>query len=163
METRQYVVGDVITMRLMRREKGALVAMPSCQWVKVEEPVRFGGEKQTRHLFMEMTLNCVKLFNRTVVWRRREYNRTISTLQLSFLYVNDFSKCLCCPDACLSPYSKLLLASPAQALSLVTEEKAVLQAQLSQDVDTHGCFIQSALCLLQVTKARSKRTQEFFK
>ncbi|XP_030273379.1 RING finger protein 10-like isoform X1 [Sparus aurata] len=94
METRQYVVGDVITMRLMRREKGALVAMPSCQWVKVEEPVRFG-------------------------------------------------------DACLSPYSKLLLASPAQALSLVTEEKAVLQAQLSQDVDTHGCFIQSALCLLQ--------------
>ncbi len=44
METRQYVAGDVITMRLMRREKGALVAMPSSQWVKVEEPVRFGGE-----------------------------------------------------------------------------------------------------------------------
>lgn len=43
METRQYVVGDVITMRLMRREKGALVAMPSSQWVKVEEPVRFEG------------------------------------------------------------------------------------------------------------------------
>lgn len=45
METRQYVAGDVITMRLMRREKGALVAMPSSQWVKVEEPVRFGGER----------------------------------------------------------------------------------------------------------------------
>lgn len=45
METRQYVVGDVITMRLMRREKGSLVAMPSCQWEKVEEPVRFGGER----------------------------------------------------------------------------------------------------------------------
>lgn len=44
METRQYVIGDVITMRLMRREKGSLVAMPSAQWVKVEEPVRFGGE-----------------------------------------------------------------------------------------------------------------------
>lgn len=44
METRQYVVGDVITMRLMRREKGSLVAMPSSQWEKVEEPVRFGGE-----------------------------------------------------------------------------------------------------------------------
>ncbi|KAM9822449.1 E3 ubiquitin-protein ligase RNF10 [Syngnathus typhle] len=42
METRQYVVSDVITMRLMRREKGAVVAMPSSQWVKVEEPVRFG-------------------------------------------------------------------------------------------------------------------------
>lgn len=44
METRQYAVGDVITMRLMRREKGSLVAMPSSQWVKVEEPVRFEGE-----------------------------------------------------------------------------------------------------------------------
>ncbi|XP_076586074.1 E3 ubiquitin-protein ligase RNF10 [Chaetodon auriga] len=94
METRQYVAGDVITMRLMRREKGALVAMPSSQWVKVEEPVRFG-------------------------------------------------------DACLSPYSKLLLISPAQALGLVAEDKAVLQAQLSQEEDAHGCFIQSALCLLQ--------------
>ncbi|KAL7391878.1 hypothetical protein ABVT39_016178 [Epinephelus coioides] len=94
METRQYAVGDVITMRLMRREKGALVAMPSSQWVKVEEPVRFG-------------------------------------------------------DACLSPYSKLLLTSPAQVLSLLAEEKAVLQAQLSQEGDAQGCFIQSALCLLQ--------------
>ncbi|XP_037633482.1 RING finger protein 10 [Sebastes umbrosus] len=94
METRQYVAGDEITMRLMRREKGALVAMPSSQWVKVEEPVRFG-------------------------------------------------------DACLSPYSKLLLTSPTQVLSLVAEEKAVLQAQLSQEGDAQGCFIQSALCLLQ--------------
>ncbi|XP_043102889.1 RING finger protein 10 isoform X1 [Puntigrus tetrazona] len=42
METRQYVSGNVITMRLMRREKGSLVALPSCQWVKVEEPIHFG-------------------------------------------------------------------------------------------------------------------------
>ncbi|KAF0033665.1 RING finger protein 10 [Scophthalmus maximus] len=94
METRQYAVGDEITMRLMRREKGTLVAMPSSQWVKVEEPVCFG-------------------------------------------------------DACLSPYSKLLLTSPVQVLSLVAEEKAVLQVQLSQEDDAQGCFIQSALCLLQ--------------
>uniref|UniRef100_A0A8C7US28 E3 ubiquitin-protein ligase RNF10 n=1 Tax=Oncorhynchus mykiss TaxID=8022 RepID=A0A8C7US28_ONCMY len=42
METRQYAVGDLITMRLMRREKGALVAMPTSQWVKVEGPICFG-------------------------------------------------------------------------------------------------------------------------
>uniref|UniRef100_A0A8C5FZM8 E3 ubiquitin-protein ligase RNF10 n=1 Tax=Gouania willdenowi TaxID=441366 RepID=A0A8C5FZM8_GOUWI len=94
METRQYVVGDVITMRLMRREKGALVAMPSSQWVKVEEPVCFG-------------------------------------------------------DAQLSPYSKLLLISLGQVLYLVAEEKLALQAQLSQEEDAQGCFIQRALCLLQ--------------
>ncbi|TMS03600.1 RING finger protein 10 [Larimichthys crocea] len=105
METRQYVAGDVITMRLMRREKGSLVAMPSSQWVKVEEPVRFG-------------------------------------------------------DACLSPYSKLLLTSPAQVLSLVSEEKAVLQAQLSQEEDAQGCFIQSALCLLQERRGGAAEAAE---
>ncbi|KAM3610366.1 uncharacterized protein V6R79_002986 [Siganus canaliculatus] len=94
METKQYAVGDVITMRLMRREKGALVALPSSQWVKVEEPVRFG-------------------------------------------------------DLSLSPYSKLLLTSPAQALGLVAEDRAALQVQLSQEDAAQGCFIQSALCLLQ--------------
>uniref|UniRef100_A0A8C7L563 E3 ubiquitin-protein ligase RNF10 n=1 Tax=Oncorhynchus kisutch TaxID=8019 RepID=A0A8C7L563_ONCKI len=96
METRQYAVGDLITMRLMRREKGALVAMPTSQWVKVEEPICFG-------------------------------------------------------DVHLSPYSKLLLASQEQLLGLVAEEKFVLQAQLTLEEDAIACFIQSALCSLQVT------------
>ncbi|XP_035234561.1 RING finger protein 10 [Anguilla anguilla] len=95
METRQYLVGDVITMRQMRREKGVLVALPSSQWVKVEEPIHLG-------------------------------------------------------DVRLSPYSKLLLASVEQVLGLVGEERAALQAQLSQeDQDTQACFIQSALHQLQ--------------
>ncbi|KAM6965379.1 E3 ubiquitin-protein ligase RNF10 [Aplochiton taeniatus] len=94
METRLYAVGDLITMRLMRREKGALVAMPSSQWVKVDEPIRFG-------------------------------------------------------DMRLSQYSKLLLASPEQVLSLVAEEKAALLAELNQEEDGQVCFIQSALCHLQ--------------
>ncbi|KAJ8379451.1 hypothetical protein SKAU_G00002290 [Synaphobranchus kaupii] len=95
METRQYLVGDVITMRLMRREKGVLVALPSSQWVKVEEPIHLG-------------------------------------------------------DVRLSPYSKLLLASVKQVLGLVGEERAALQAQLSQeDQDAQSCFIQAALHLLQ--------------
>lgn len=58
--------------------------------------------------------------------------------------------CLCVLDTRLSPYSKLLLTSPAQALNMLEEEKAVLQVQLSQDEDAQSCFIQSALCLLQV-------------
>ncbi|XP_029019527.1 RING finger protein 10 isoform X2 [Betta splendens] len=94
METRQYAVGDVITMRLMQREKGSLVALPSSHWVKVEEPVRFG-------------------------------------------------------DMGLSPYSKLLLTSVEQVLALVEEEKAVLHTQLGLEDEAQGCFIQSALCLLQ--------------
>lgn len=57
------------------------------------------------------------------------------------------------PDTRLSPYSKLLLTSPSQALRMVEEEKAVLQAQLSLEDDAQGCFIQSALCLLKVATA----------
>lgn len=125
METRQYVAGDKITMRLMRREKGALVALPSSQWVKVEEPVRFGGKSVpglwTRSFFTYISL---KVF--------------LNSVHIYFI------------DACLSPYSKLLLTSPAQVLNLVAEEKGILQAQLSQEEDAQGCFIQSALCLLQV-------------
>ncbi|KAK0131449.1 RING finger protein 10 [Merluccius polli] len=105
METRQYSVGDLITMRLMRREKGALVAMPSSQWVKVEEPVRF-------------------------------------------------------EDPGLSQYSKLLLASTDQVLSLLAEEKAALQLQLSQEGDTQSCFIQSALCHLQEREEALLKSQK---
>lgn len=129
METRQYAVGDVITMRLMRREKGSLVAMPSSQWEKVEEPVRFGGE--------------------------RERERVVR-----FLFCTIFSNFFLRPsllfsplDTRLSPYSKLLLASPSQALRMVEEEKAALQTQLSLEDEAQGCFIQSALCLLKVATA----------
>ncbi|KAL7884041.1 hypothetical protein AOLI_G00068110 [Acnodon oligacanthus] len=95
METRQYVPGDLITMRLMRREKGVLVALPRSQWVKLKKPIRFG-------------------------------------------------------DVRLSSYSKLLLASRKQVLSLLIEERAVLQTQLSQEQgDPQACFIQSALLQLQ--------------
>ena len=56
-------------------------------------------------------------------------------------------------DPGLSQYSKLLLASTAQVLSLVAEEKAALQQQLSQEGDTQSFFIQIALGQLQVRNA----------
>nr|XP_061804672.1 E3 ubiquitin-protein ligase RNF10-like [Nerophis lumbriciformis] len=62
METRQYVVGDIITMRLMRREKGTLVAMPSSQWVKVEEPVRFGDSSLSPYSKLLLT-SCSQVLN----------------------------------------------------------------------------------------------------
>lgn len=56
-------------------------------------------------------------------------------------------------DPGLSQYSKLLLASPAQVLSLLAEERAALQLQLSLEGEAQSCFIQSALCHLQVRNA----------
>lgn len=44
METRQYAIGDVITMQLMRREKGVLIALPKSQWMNVVQPVYVRGE-----------------------------------------------------------------------------------------------------------------------
>ncbi|XP_075687463.1 E3 ubiquitin-protein ligase RNF10 [Rhinoderma darwinii] len=42
-----YGVGDTITMQLMRREKGVLVAMPKSKWMKLEEPIHLGDEVHT--------------------------------------------------------------------------------------------------------------------
>ena len=44
METRQYAIGDTITMQLMRREKGVLIALPKSQWMNVVQPVYIRGE-----------------------------------------------------------------------------------------------------------------------
>ncbi|NP_001089838.1 RING finger protein 10 [Xenopus laevis] len=41
-ETHLYSVGDKITMQLMRREKGVLVAMPKSKWMKLDEPIHMG-------------------------------------------------------------------------------------------------------------------------
>ncbi|KAM4053032.1 E3 ubiquitin-protein ligase RNF10 [Anomaloglossus baeobatrachus] len=40
-----YSVGGSITMQLMRREKGLLVAMPKSKWIKLDEPVHLGDEE----------------------------------------------------------------------------------------------------------------------
>lgn len=43
-ESHQYVVGDTITMQLMKREKGVLVALPKSKWMNVDHPIHLGGE-----------------------------------------------------------------------------------------------------------------------
>ncbi|NXI46220.1 RNF10 protein, partial [Galbula dea] len=49
METRQYGIGDTITMQLMRREKGVLVAMPKSQWMNVVQPVYVGDDQHSQY------------------------------------------------------------------------------------------------------------------
>ncbi|KAM8961449.1 E3 ubiquitin-protein ligase RNF10 isoform 2-T2 [Pelodytes ibericus] len=46
-ETHLYAVGDTITMQLMRREKGVLVAMPKSKWMKLDEPIHLGDEEHS--------------------------------------------------------------------------------------------------------------------
>ncbi|XP_050779550.1 RING finger protein 10 isoform X2 [Gopherus flavomarginatus] len=48
METRQYAVGDTITMQLMRREKSVLVALPKSKWMNVEHPIHLGDEQHSQ-------------------------------------------------------------------------------------------------------------------
>ncbi|XP_066834728.1 E3 ubiquitin-protein ligase RNF10 [Anser cygnoides] len=49
METRQYAIGDVITMQLMRREKGVLIALPKPQWMNVVQPVYVGDDQHSQY------------------------------------------------------------------------------------------------------------------
>lgn len=37
-------MGDTITMQLMKREKGVLVALPKSKWMNVDHPINLGGE-----------------------------------------------------------------------------------------------------------------------
>lgn len=39
-------MGDTITMQLMKREKGVLVALPKSKWVNVDHPINLGGEHE---------------------------------------------------------------------------------------------------------------------
>ncbi|NXM77501.1 RNF10 protein, partial [Serilophus lunatus] len=49
METRQYAIGDTITMQLMRREKGVLIALPKSQWMNVVQPVYIRDDQHSQY------------------------------------------------------------------------------------------------------------------
>ncbi|KAL1789062.1 RING finger protein 10 isoform X3 [Sigmodon hispidus] len=48
-ESRQYVLGDTITMQLMKREKGVLVALPKFKWMNVDHPIHLGDEQHSQY------------------------------------------------------------------------------------------------------------------
>uniref|UniRef100_A0A2K6SAM1 E3 ubiquitin-protein ligase RNF10 n=1 Tax=Saimiri boliviensis boliviensis TaxID=39432 RepID=A0A2K6SAM1_SAIBB len=48
-ESHQYVVGDTITMQLMKREKGVLVALPKSKWMNVDHPIHLGDEQHSQY------------------------------------------------------------------------------------------------------------------
>ncbi|XP_020654766.3 E3 ubiquitin-protein ligase RNF10 [Pogona vitticeps] len=49
LETHQYAIGDTITMQLMRREKGILVALPKSKPTHVEQPIHLGDEEHSQY------------------------------------------------------------------------------------------------------------------
>ncbi|XP_077164923.1 E3 ubiquitin-protein ligase RNF10 [Paroedura picta] len=50
LETRQFAVGDTITMQLMQREKGALMALPKSKvMLNVEQPIHLGDKQHSQY------------------------------------------------------------------------------------------------------------------
>ncbi|XP_015678094.1 RING finger protein 10 [Protobothrops mucrosquamatus] len=49
LETRQYAIGDTITMQLMQRKKGSLIALPKSALAHVEQPVRLGDKPHSQY------------------------------------------------------------------------------------------------------------------
>ncbi|NXG34949.1 RNF10 protein, partial [Dromaius novaehollandiae] len=77
METRQYAIGDIITMQLMRREKGVLIALPKSQWTNVVQPVHVGDEQHSQYSKLllasrEQVLQCVILEEKAALLRQYE-------------------------------------------------------------------------------------------
>ncbi|XP_053325981.1 RING finger protein 10 [Spea bombifrons] len=69
-ETHLYAVGDTITMQLMRREKGVLVAMPKSKWMKLDEPVRLGDEEHSE--FSKLLLASQEQILKEVIAKEKE-------------------------------------------------------------------------------------------
>ncbi|NXA38049.1 RNF10 protein, partial [Eudromia elegans] len=77
METRQYAIGDIITMQLMRREKGVLIALPKSQWTNVVLPVHVGDEEHSQYSKLllaskEQVLQCVVLEEKAALLKQYE-------------------------------------------------------------------------------------------
>ncbi|XP_063171693.1 E3 ubiquitin-protein ligase RNF10 isoform X2 [Candoia aspera] len=49
LETRQYAIGDLITMQLMQREKGVLIALPKSKLTHVEQPIHLGDKQHSQY------------------------------------------------------------------------------------------------------------------
>ncbi|XP_060641357.2 E3 ubiquitin-protein ligase RNF10 isoform X1 [Anolis sagrei] len=49
LETHQYAVGDTITMQLMQREKGVLIAQPKSKLTNVTQPIHLGDEQHSQY------------------------------------------------------------------------------------------------------------------
>lgn len=69
METRLYSIGDTITMQLMRREKGVLVALPKSKWMKVEQPIHLGDEEHSR--YSKLLLASRQQLLHQVIWEEK--------------------------------------------------------------------------------------------
>ncbi|KYO31693.1 RING finger protein 10 isoform B [Alligator mississippiensis] len=83
METRQYAIGDTITMQLMRREKGVLIALPKSKWMKVVQPIHLGDEQHSQYFKLllasrEQVLQWVILEEKAALLRQYEEEKHTS-------------------------------------------------------------------------------------
>ncbi|MGH0162726.1 UNVERIFIED_CONTAM: hypothetical protein FKN15_064241 [Acipenser sinensis] len=107
METRQYLVGDTITMQLMRREKGVLVALPSPRWMKVEKPIHLGDDLHSQ--YSKLLLASPSQVLQQVVWEER------ASLQRQYLEEQHTPEA-CFIEAALQELKLNLLFSPPDDL-----------------------------------------------
>ncbi|XP_044300075.1 RING finger protein 10 isoform X1 [Varanus komodoensis] len=80
LETRQYAIGDTITMQLMQREKGVLMALPKSQRTNVEQPVHLGDEEHGQYSKLLLAskaqvLQLVVLEEKAALLRQYEENK----------------------------------------------------------------------------------------
>uniref|UniRef100_A0A7M4EAD0 E3 ubiquitin-protein ligase RNF10 n=1 Tax=Crocodylus porosus TaxID=8502 RepID=A0A7M4EAD0_CROPO len=97
METRQYAIGDTITMQLMRREKGVLIALPKSKWMKVVQPIHLGNEQHSQYSKLllasrEQVLQWVILEEKAALLR---HNLTVTSTDGQCMYLHPVNvRCL---------------------------------------------------------------------
>nr|XP_033810520.1 RING finger protein 10 [Geotrypetes seraphini] len=135
METRLYSVGDTITMQLMRREKGVLVALPKSKWMKVEQPIHLGDEEHSR--YSKLLLASQKQLLQQVIWEEKvallqqyeeeKQNPEACFIQAAIQELKDREKVLSHDESCVTTLEDLTLAEPTLITNLPQENENVLQ------------------------------------
>ncbi|XP_029474955.1 RING finger protein 10 [Rhinatrema bivittatum] len=140
METRLYSVGDTITMQLMRREKGVLVALPKPKWMKVEQPIPLGDEQHSR--YSKLLLASRKQLLQQVIWEEKKalmqqyeeekQNPEACFIQAAIQELKDRERALSLPDECVAATAASLdnmtLSEPPLVTNLISQEREHLNA-----------------------------------
>ncbi|CAH2295341.1 RING finger 10 [Pelobates cultripes] len=151
-ETRLYAVGDIITMQLMRREKGVLVAMPKSKWIKLDEHIHLGDVEHSE--FSKLLLASQDQILKQVICKEKEalleqHNAEKDTPEACFIEaaIQDLKDREISLSTCKSNADAVSI--PMEALKLDVMPEARLPGLCSQVVQYRSAFdeeIDEPLC-----------------
>uniref|UniRef100_A0A8C2W5T9 E3 ubiquitin-protein ligase RNF10 n=1 Tax=Chinchilla lanigera TaxID=34839 RepID=A0A8C2W5T9_CHILA len=175
-ESRQYVVGDTITMQLMKREKGVLVALPKSKWMNVDHPIHLGDEQHSQYSKLllaskEQVLHRVVLEEKAALERQLAEEKhtpescfieaAIQELKTREEALSGLAESRGEVPGVVAALEQLVLMAPLAKESVFQPRKGVLEyLSAFEEETTEVCSLGSALPLVEEEEAVSEPEPE---